>query len=84
MVEVKLNQDSILDFFKCPHILSICHLEHHSWISVYFFIHKLIGWWRHNKTILKCTLKSESDTLNGKYLKYVDTLENLKCCPDLF
>ena len=24
------NQDSILDFLKCPHILSICHLEYDS------------------------------------------------------
>ena len=37
MVKVILNQDSILDFPKCPHVLSICHLKYHSWISVYFF-----------------------------------------------
>ena len=53
MEEVMLNQDSILNFLKVPHILSISHLKCHSWISVYFFICKLIGWWRHNMTILQ-------------------------------
>ena len=38
MVGVILNQDSILDFPKCPHILSISHSKYHSWISVYTFI----------------------------------------------
>ena len=32
MVEVMLNQDSILDFSKGPHILSISHLKYQSWI----------------------------------------------------
>ena len=27
-VEVLINQDSILDFPICPHILSICNLEY--------------------------------------------------------
>ena len=27
MAEAILNQDSILDFPKCPHILNICHLK---------------------------------------------------------
>ena len=66
LVEVMSNQDSILDFPNGPHILSISHLKCHSWISVYFFIckligirhhnmtiFKLIGWWHHNMTILK-------------------------------
>ena len=46
---------------------------------------QLIGWWCHNMTILniKITLKSKSDILNGKYSKFVDILENLKCDPDL-
>ena len=61
IIEVILNQDSILDFLKCPHILSICHWEYHSWISVYFFICKLIGWWRQNKTmaahVCKCRIR---------------------------
>ena len=35
--EVMLNQDSILDFPKGPHILGISHLEYQSWISVYTF-----------------------------------------------
>ena len=34
MVEVMLNQDSTLDFPKCPQILSISHLKCQSWISV--------------------------------------------------
>ena len=34
MVEVMLNQDSILGFPKCPHVSSICYLEYHFWISV--------------------------------------------------
>ena len=37
MVEVILNQDSILDFPKCSHILSISYLKYHIWISVYTF-----------------------------------------------
>ena len=37
-VEVMLNQDSILDFRKRPHVLSICYLEYHFWISVYILI----------------------------------------------
>ena len=37
MVEVMLNQDSILDFPKGPHILSISHLKYQSRISVYTF-----------------------------------------------
>ena len=37
MVEGMLNQDSILDFPKGPHILSISHLKYQSWISVYTF-----------------------------------------------
>ena len=37
MVEVMLNRDSILDFPKGPHILSINHLKYQSWISVYTF-----------------------------------------------
>ena len=37
MVEVLLNQDSILDFPKGPHILSTSHLKYQSWISVYTF-----------------------------------------------
>ena len=37
MVEVMLNLDSILDFPKGPHILSISHLKYQSWISVYTF-----------------------------------------------
>ena len=46
---------------------------------------QLIGGWCHDMTILKikCTLKSKNDILNGKYSKYVDILENLKCYPDL-
>ena len=30
-----LNQDSILDFAKGPHILSISYLKYQSWISLY-------------------------------------------------
>ena len=37
MVEVILNQDSILDFPEGPHILSISNLKYQSWISVYTF-----------------------------------------------
>ena len=37
MVEVMLNQDSILDFPKSPNILSNSHLKYQSWISVYTF-----------------------------------------------
>ena len=37
MVEDMLNQDSILDFPKGPHILSISHFKYQSWISVYTF-----------------------------------------------
>ena len=36
-VEVTVNQDSILDFPKSPHILSISLLEYQSWISVHTF-----------------------------------------------
>ena len=36
-VEVILNQDSIWEFPLCPHILSICNLKYHTWISVYLF-----------------------------------------------
>ena len=39
MVEVILNENCILDFPKCPHILSISHLKYHSWISVYTDFH---------------------------------------------
>ena len=35
MREVILNQDSILEFPKCSHILSISYLKYQSWISVY-------------------------------------------------
>ena len=35
MVEVMLNRDSILDFPKGPHILSISYLKYQSWISLY-------------------------------------------------
>ena len=38
MVEVMLNHDRILDFPECPHILSICYLRYHFWISVHTFI----------------------------------------------
>ena len=38
IVEVMLNRDSILDFQKYPHILSIRYLEYHFWISVYTII----------------------------------------------
>ena len=38
MIEVISNQDSFLDFQKCPHILSICCLKYHFWILVYTFI----------------------------------------------
>ena len=81
MVEVVLIQDSILDFPKSTHILSISYWKYHFWISVYFFICKLIGWWRRNMTILQVnwlvtswhdhfeiqeyTLKSKIDILNG-------------------
>ena len=64
MVEVILNQVSILVFPKCPLNLSYCHLEYHSWISVYFFNCKLTGWWRHNMTILK----NESVHWNSKVI----------------
>ena len=37
MVKVMLDQDSIIDFPKGPHSLSIRHLEYQSWISVYTF-----------------------------------------------
>ena len=37
MPEVMLNQDSILDFQKCSHSLSISCLKYHIWISVYTF-----------------------------------------------
>ena len=37
MVEVMLNQDSILDFPKGPHIFSISHLKYQSWVSMYTF-----------------------------------------------
>ena len=37
IAKVMLNQDSILDFPKVPHILSISHLKYQSWISVYTF-----------------------------------------------
>ena len=37
MVEVILNQDSILDFPKCSHIMSISYLKYHIWISAYTF-----------------------------------------------
>ena len=37
IVEVMLNQDSILDFPKVPHILSFRHSKYQSWISVYTF-----------------------------------------------
>ena len=37
MVDIMLNQDSILDFPKGQHILSISHSKYHFWISVYTF-----------------------------------------------
>ena len=37
MVEVMLNQDSILDFAKGPHITNTSHLKFQSWTSVYTF-----------------------------------------------
>ena len=53
VVEVMVNQDSILDFPKGPNVSGISHLKDQSWISVYFFICKLISRWRHNMTILQ-------------------------------
>ena len=38
MVDIMLNQDIILDFRKCQHILSICYLKYLIWISVCTFI----------------------------------------------
>ena len=32
------NQVAISIFEKCPHILNICYLKYHFWISVYAFI----------------------------------------------
>ena len=42
MVEVMLNQDSILDFPNGPHILSISHLKYHSLLSEHTSRFKLV------------------------------------------
>ena len=68
MVEVMLDQDSILDFLKGPHILNISHLKYQSWISVYTFElqngHVMTSP-ANQLANKKSTLKSKSDISNG-------------------
>ena len=53
MAKVMLNQDSILNFPKGPHILSIIHLKYQSWISVTLLNFKMVMLRRHQPISLQ-------------------------------